>query len=206
MNKWIAPAALLLGVLAVAAYAFSGGNDSPAMVILPADAPLPEGATSTALEAAEAPDTAGPTAEVEKAYVYEPQKVSYSGKTVSFSEIELSDAGEYIEIPLEDILEKKLVRFNYQGNKLVRMLAYVAPSGRIVTSVRVCEPCKNYEKFFIQDDVLVCGKCGTTWTLEQLNGIQGGCMAYPPDELPNIIRGKSVLIKKSDLEAWKERR
>lgn len=205
MKKWIAPMALLLGVLAIAGYSFSGGSDAPEMVILPADAPLPEGATSSALEAAGQPDTVEPTAEAEKAYVYEPQRVDYSGKTVSFSDIEMGDAGEYVEIPLEDILEKKFVRFNYKGKQLVRMLAYVSPSGRIVTAVRACEPCKNYEKFFIQDNILVCGKCGTTWTLEELNGIQGGCMDYPPDELPNIIRGKSVLIKKDALEAWKER-
>lgn len=199
-GRWAAPVAVVLSVLAVAVLALLGRGEAPRQVVLPEDAPLPGSAARAA--AAAAPSASAPS---ERPFVYEQRPVDYAGKSVLLGDVAAKDVGEYVELPLEDVLGKKLVRFDHQGARKVPMLAYVAPSGRIVTAVRACEPCKNYDKFSIEGDILVCGKCGTRWTLEDLKGISGGCMAYPPDELPNIIRGRSILVRKSDMDAWKER-
>ena len=89
------------------------------------------------------------------------------------------------------------------GNGLP-VLAYVAPSGRLVVASSLCEPCHSYN-FHIEGNDLVCNSCFTHWDLNTLKGVSGGCQAYPPQELTTSVQGDSVAVQKSLLESWAPR-
>ncbi len=108
-----------------------------------------------------------------------------------------------IVIPLATVKEKRLVWFTF-GDKQTPVLAYTAPSGKVVTAISMCEPCRS-DRFHIEDDELVCNACGTRWTLEDLNGISGGCPEYPPQQLSSEISGDQILISANDVASWTPR-
>jgi uncharacterized membrane protein len=83
-------------------------------------------------------------------------------------------------------------------------MAYITPSGKLVSAVSMCEPCRS-TKFHIEGEEMVCNACGTRWTMEGLQGISGGCVAYPPDVLAHTIEGGKVKIQDTIILDWKPR-
>lgn len=132
-------------------------------------------------------------------------RVDYTGQKVVMSDISVKVEKGKISIPIETVLEKKLVRFEYEGKEgRLPLLAYVTPSGKIITAVSLCEPCRS-TRFHIEGKKLVCNACATQWNLETLKGIQGGCLKYPPDALPNTIDKGFIQIDENVVKAWKPR-
>ena len=131
------------------------------------------------------------------------EKVDYAGQSVRMADIQAKVENGKISIPLDLLKEKKMVRFEYQGNGLP-LLAYVTPSGRVVTAVSMCEPCRS-TRFHINDRKIVCNACGTEWNLETLKGIQGGCLNYPPDVIPSTVEKDRIQIDEKMITQWKPR-
>jgi hypothetical protein len=90
-----------------------------------------------------------------------------------------------------------------EGNGLP-LIAYVAPSGKLVVATSLCEPCRSWD-FHIEGGDLVCNACFTRWDLNTLKGVEGGCLDYPPAELTVAVEGDVIQIQQSDLEAWTPR-
>ena len=124
--------------------------------------------------------------------------------------------GGNLQIPVSEIKAKKLVGLIYQrntpmpagfnditGNGLP-LLAYIAPSGRLVVASSLCEPCHSYQ-FHIEGNDLVCNSCFTHWDLNTLQGKSGGCQAYPPRELTTAVQGDTVSVPTNLLESWAPR-
>jgi len=131
--------------------------------------------------------------------------VSYAGQTISMADIQAKVENGKITIPFDILLEKRMVRFEYQANGVyVPLLSYVTQSGRVVTAVSMCEPCKS-TRFHIKDKTLVCNACYTEWDLENLKGIKGGCLNYPPDVIPSTIEKGRILIEEKIVKEWKPR-
>ena len=129
---------------------------------------------------------------------------SAGGGSITMTDLTVPAATDgRIALSLATIKEKRLVWFAYGANK-TPVLAYVAPSGQIVTAISMCEPCRS-ERFHIEGDELVCNACGTRWTLEDLKGISGGCPEYPPERLDNQIAGDKVTIDEKAVLDWKPR-
>ena len=131
------------------------------------------------------------------------EKVDYAGQSIRMADIQAKVENGKISIPLDVLKEKKMVRFEYQGNG-VPLLAYVTPSGRVVTAVSMCEPCRS-TRFHIEDKKIVCNACGTEWNLETLKGIQGGCLNYPPDVIPSTIDKDRIQIDEKNITQWRPR-
>ena len=132
-------------------------------------------------------------------------KVDYSGQTIRMTDIQAKVEKGKISIPLNVVKEKKIVRFDYENNGLsIPLLAYVTPSGRVVTAVSMCEPCRS-TRFHINDKKIVCNACGTEWNLETLKGIQGGCLNYPPDVIQSTIEKDRIQIDEKNITQWKPR-
>jgi uncharacterized membrane protein len=132
-------------------------------------------------------------------------KVDYAGQNISMTDIQAKADNGRISIPLNVVMEKKMVYFVYEGNGVkIPLLSYVTPSGRIVTAVSMCEPCRS-TRFHISDKKIVCNACGTEWNLETLKGIQGGCLNYPPDVIPSTIEGDRIRIDEKIVTQWKPR-
>ncbi|HVP79255.1 MAG TPA: DUF2318 domain-containing protein [Thermodesulfobacteriota bacterium] len=132
-------------------------------------------------------------------------RVNYSGQTIPMTDIVARVQNGKIVIPLEVVKEKKMVRFEYEGNGVkVPLLAYVTLAGKVVTAISMCEPCRS-TRFHIQDQALVCNACNTEWSLETLKGISGGCMNYPPEVIPSTVERDSILIEEKVVVGWKPR-
>jgi len=125
-------------------------------------------------------------------------------------------AGGNLQLPVADITAKKIVGVLYNRtnpmpdgyNDIAQnglpVLAYVAPSGRLVVASSLCEPCHSYE-FHIEGNDLVCNSCFTHWDLNTLEGKSGGCKAYPPEELTTVVNGGTVDVPTGALESWTPR-
>jgi hypothetical protein len=132
-------------------------------------------------------------------------KVDYAGQKIAMTDIQAKVEKGKISIPLDVVKEKKMVRFEYEnnGNK-IPLLAYLTQTGRVVTAVSMCEPCRS-TRFHIEDKKIVCNACGTEWNLETLKGIQGGCLNYPPVVIPSTIERDRIQIDEKIILNWKPR-
>jgi uncharacterized membrane protein len=132
-------------------------------------------------------------------------KVDYTGQTVRMTDVQAKVEKGKISIPLSMLLEKKMVRFEYERNGVkTPLLAYFTQSGRVVTAVSMCEPCRS-TRFHIKEKILVCNACYTEWDLENLKGIKGGCLNYPPDVIPNKVEKDMILIDEKVVLEWRPR-
>ncbi len=133
------------------------------------------------------------------------EKVDYAGLTIAMTDIVVGMGNGKISIPVETVLEKRMVRFDYEGNGVkIPLLSYVTQTGKVITAVSMCEPCRS-TRFHIKDKTLVCNACGTEWNLETLKGIQGGCLNYPPDVIPSTIVKNQIQIDEKTVAQWKPR-
>ena len=132
-------------------------------------------------------------------------KVDYTGQTIQMADIQAKVVNGKISIPLDVVMEKKMVRFEYEGNGIrIPLLSYITQSGRVVTAVSMCEPCRS-TRFHIKDKTIVCNACYTEWNLETLQGIKGGCLNYPPDIIPSKVEKNQILIDEKVVLNWKPR-
>jgi uncharacterized membrane protein len=130
---------------------------------------------------------------------------SYDSQKVEMTDISAQVKDGKMAIPLKQIKQNKLVYFEYKGDQTIPLLAYISPSGRVVAAVSMCEPCKS-TRFHIQDNNLVCNACGTTWNIDTLEGISGGCLDYPPDVLDKVEIGKDqIVIDANEVSSWQPR-
>lgn len=132
-------------------------------------------------------------------------KVDYSGQTIKMTDVAAKVENGRITIPVHEVKEKKIVRFEYEGNGLrIPLYAYLTMAGRVVTGISMCEPCKS-TRFRIMDRKLVCNACDTEWQMETHKGIKGGCMNYPPEIIPHVIEKDLIIIDEKVVLDWKPR-
>lgn len=123
---------------------------------------------------------------------------------IEMTDIQIDVEDGKIVLPLSEIKGNKLVYFEYKGSTPIPLLAYIGPSGKVITAISVCEPCRS-KRFHIEGETLVCNACGTVWKLETHEGISGGCPQFPPQIIPNQIGNGKVLINRDSVEKWKPR-
>ena len=129
----------------------------------------------------------------------------YTDQTITPVPIAAETGDGAVSFPLSILLEKKIVQFEYRTpTGVLPLLAYISPGGKLVTAVRICEPC-NSHTFRLEGTELACGNCETRWKLDNLEGIQGSCQKYPPDPVPSSIVGSRVRIDEKILQRWKMR-
>jgi len=133
------------------------------------------------------------------------EKVDYAGQKIPMTDVQAKVEKGKISVPLDVVKEKKMVRFEYENNGLrIPILSYITESGRVVTAVSMCEPCRS-TRFHIEEKKIVCNACATEWNLETLKGIQGGCLNYPPDVIPSTIEKDRIQIDEKIVTQWKPR-
>jgi len=133
------------------------------------------------------------------------ERIDYSGQTIKMTDIQAKVDKGNIFIPVDIVIKNRLIRFEYEGNGLkYPLLAYLTPSGRVVTAISMCEPCRS-TRFHINENKLVCNACYTEWNIETLKGIQGGCLNYPPDVIPSKIEKGNIVIDEKVVLQWKPR-
>ena len=146
--------------------------------------------------------------------VVEEGGADYSGGSVAMTLLsDLTVNADTVEFSLGEVTSKRIGGLVYSrtnpmpagyddiGDNGLPVLTYVAPSGRLVVASSLCEPCHSYD-FHIEGMDLVCNACFTRWDLNTLEGKDGGCKAYPPNELTIAVQGDTVLVSTELLESW----
>ncbi len=130
---------------------------------------------------------------------------AFSSVNIDQQQIEVTVQNGKIIFPLSKLLEKRMVSFDYvTQNATIPLLAFINNDGKLVTCIRMCEPC-NSKTFRIENTELVCGVCGTRWKLGNLEGTQGSCQKYPPAPIPSAVVGNEVQIDAAIVRDWKMR-
>ncbi len=131
----------------------------------------------------------------------------YSGKEIRMTALVPIVENGHVKVPLSTVDAKSIVFFEYNSNgKTVPLMAYVAPSGKVITAVSMCEPCMGTKFFIAKDGTLTCDACWTKWELETMNGISGACVDHAPQALENYVDEEGFLvISEQDVLAWKPR-
>ncbi len=105
-----------------------------------------------------------------------------------------------IGVPLKTVLEKKLISFEYNANgNRTPLLAYQAPTGKIVTAIGLSEPCAS-QNFHMEGAEIVCDLCHTRWNLESLKGVEGECQGESLEMVPHYFQKGNLLIKTIDVQ------
>ncbi len=127
-----------------------------------------------------------------------------AGDKIEMTDVKATVANGSITVSEGEVRKAGIVYFEYRGAKDVNLLAYAGPSGKIVTAVSLCEPCRG-QKFHIEDSTLVCNTCGSVWELETHKAVSGACTNYPPEILPAETLNGQVAIPESEVLAWQPR-
>lgn len=130
------------------------------------------------------------------------EPMDYSDLRVDKQVVTPVESGDLVGVKISDLEKYRMLYFRYNNKP---MLVYADQYGNIVTSIAMCEPCRNEDDFFIQNNVLVCGKCFTKWTLGNHQGISGGCKKYPPEIIEHTVSNGNVFVEKSDIDNWRPR-
>jgi len=95
----------------------------------------------------------------------------------------------FIDVKLEEpttelVYQGRTIPLSLYGDGEVLPLIIIStPKGKVITGIRVCEPCGSFSFHIVEKRYLQCDACGTRWNIETLQGVSGGCTKYPPPAL-----------------------
>lgn len=146
-----------------------------------------------------------------------PAAAAVASKTSSENLIESTQDAQNVTFSLGSVQQQGPVQVGYKrtaampadyqaltGGNNLPLLAYVSPAGKLVVATSFCEPCRG-TSFHIEGPYLVCDKCFTRWDLNTLEGVSGGCTAFPPEQVAAEVQGDKVVVAAAQLEAWQPR-
>ena len=127
-----------------------------------------------------------------------------STEKIKSYEITASLENDYIIIPLQQIIDHKIVRFSHtQRIQNIPIIAYVTTKGKIVTAMSLSEACRSTD-FYLEGEDIHCANCPSYWNAESLEAY-ACCQKYYPDPIPSDINGGNVRIKKEIVAQWQAR-
>lgn len=137
-----------------------------------------------------------------------PQTYPTYATGVFYNNPTITEGGTKIQLPYTFVEDKKIVfvdlalsssRYDleYQGRTIplnlykdgnyLPLIALYTPSGNVKVGIRTCEPCGSFSMHIDEGKYLICDACGTKWDLETFEGVSGGCLEFPPPQLPVTI-------------------
>lgn len=106
--------------------------------------------------------------------------------------------GEEVSIPVSSVDKNTNVHFkvNTDSGELA-IMAYKFNDKLFVRS-NVCPPC-NSIGFSLMNGTLVCDSCGTVFAAATGTGIEGGCVAFPKENIPYTVSDDKITLKLDDI-------
>lgn len=107
---------------------------------------------------------------------------------------------DVVSIPATVVNDNTNVHFKVNTNTELGEIAVMAfvLGDEIVIRSNVCPPCGSIG-FTLDDGVLVCDSCSTTFDAETGNGILGACVDYPKENIPYTESGGILLMNVNDI-------
>jgi len=123
-----------------------------------------------------------------------------SNELIKATWIEPQVAGDTVSIPVSEVENNRNVHFNVKTrDEDMNFMAYVL-DGEISVRANVCPPCRSIG-FSLEEAVLVCDRCATTFKAKTGEGIEGACVDFPKAAVPYEINGGNIAMKGTDLIA-----
>ena len=112
--------------------------------------------------------------------------------------IEAQVDGDSVSVPVSDVESDWNTQFavNAQAGKM-NFMAYLL-NKKIYVRANVCPPCRSIG-YTLDNNILVCDRCATTFKADTGNGIQGACVDYPKALVPYQISNGNLIMKQADL-------
>jgi nitrite reductase/ring-hydroxylating ferredoxin subunit len=112
--------------------------------------------------------------------------------------IEPQVAGDTVSIPVSEVENNWNVHFRVETeDNSMNFMAYLV-DGEIYVRANVCPPCQSIG-FSLEDVVLICDRCATTFEAETGEGIEGACVDFPKASVPYQINGGNIIMSSTDL-------
>lgn len=125
----------------------------------------------------------------------------YDSNFVTMTNITAQEEGGDLIFSLSDLKQYRLVRFEYAGGQTPRyVLAYLAPTGQVVTAISISDHCGSTE-FKIKDNKIYCAHCPSYWDMMTMEAY-ACCAKYYPDPIPSRVAGNKVHVAKVFVEKW----
>jgi hypothetical protein len=130
--------------------------------------------------------------------------VDYTDREIAMTDLTGTVEDGYFTFPLQQVLDHKLVRFEYQGpTAVIPILAYISTRGKLVTSISISEP-SNSSRFTIINNEIHNNNCPSHWEIDSMRAL-ACCGNNHPDPIPSIVRDGKVMIAVSTIENWRRR-
>jgi nitrite reductase/ring-hydroxylating ferredoxin subunit len=113
--------------------------------------------------------------------------------------IESQVVGDTVSVPLSEVEDNWNVHFNLQTPDDMNFMAYIV-DGDIFVRANVCPPCQSIG-FSLEETVLICDRCATTFEAETGEGIEGACVDFPKAAVPYEVSGGYIVMNIADLIA-----
>lgn len=170
---------IAIGIVLLSLILIVSACTSPTSTPAPSPTPTPEPTPGPAPTPAPTPKPSGPI----KAEWIEPQ---VNGNTVS--------------IPVSEVENNWNTHFKVgtQGGNM-NFMAYTL-DGEIYVRANVCPPCRSIG-FSLEEDILICDRCATTFKAKTGDGIKGACVDFPKASVPYEITDGNIVMRGDDLLA-----
>jgi nitrite reductase/ring-hydroxylating ferredoxin subunit len=106
--------------------------------------------------------------------------------------------GDEVAIPVSEVENNWNTHFNVETQSgTMTFMSYIL-DGKIYARANVCPPCRSIG-FSLEEDILVCDTCATTFKAKTGDGIKGACVDYPKAAVPYKITDGNLVMKTADL-------
>jgi len=103
-----------------------------------------------------------------------------------------------VSIPVSEVENNWNVHFEVETqDSSMNFMAYVL-DGETYVRANVCPPCRSIG-FSLDEDILVCDRCATTFAAKTGEGIGGACVDYPKALVPYEIEDGNIVMSSVDL-------
>jgi len=130
--------------------------------------------------------------------------VDYTDREIEMTDITGSVEDGYFIFPLQEVLDHKLVRLEYDGpTAVIPILSYISTGGKLVTSISISEP-SNSSRFAIKNNEIHNNNCPSHWELDSMRAL-ACCGNNYPAPIPSEVRDGRVYIATTTIENWRRR-
>jgi hypothetical protein len=121
-----------------------------------------------------------------------------SNEPIKATWIEPQVAGDTVFIPGSEVEKNWNVHFNMktQGEDM-NFMAYIVDE-EIYVRANVCPPCRSIG-FSLEEAVLICDRCATTFGAKTGEGIDGACVDYPKASVPYETQNGNIVMNSANL-------
>jgi len=112
--------------------------------------------------------------------------------------IEPQVVGDSVSIPVSEVENNRNIRFKVETQTGdMSFMAYIL-NAQVYVRASVCPPCRGMS-YALDQDILVCDTCATTFRATTGEGIRGACVGYPKSAVTHEINDGSIVMKTADL-------